>query len=44
VKSSEICPGDVILNRPGGSHGLKNTGDQDLRIVVIEVDVRKEDR
>jgi len=36
----EVEPGDVILNRPGGSHGLRNTGQQELRIVVIEVDSR----
>jgi len=40
----EVEPGDVILNRPGGSHGLRNTGEQELRIVVIEVDSRREDR
>jgi mannose-6-phosphate isomerase-like protein (cupin superfamily) len=40
----EVRPGDVILNRPGGSHGLKNTGKEELRIVVLEVDARKEGR
>ena len=40
----EVQPGDVVLNRPGGSHGLKNTGEEELRIVVIEVDARKEAR
>jgi mannose-6-phosphate isomerase-like protein (cupin superfamily) len=40
----EVRPGDVILNRAGGSHGLKNVGNEDLRIVVIEVDARKEPR
>ena len=34
----EVQPGDVILNRAGGSHGLKNIGDSELRIVVVEVD------
>lgn len=38
----EVQPGDVILNRAGGSHGLKNIGGSELRIVVIEVDARKE--
>jgi quercetin dioxygenase-like cupin family protein len=33
----EVQPGDVILNRPGGSHGLRNIGAAELRIVVIEV-------
>lgn len=40
----EVQPGDVILNRPGGSHGLKNTGKGELRIVVIEVEASKEAR
>jgi mannose-6-phosphate isomerase-like protein (cupin superfamily) len=39
----EVQPGDVILNRPGGSHGLRNTGHSELRIVVIEVDARRDD-
>jgi mannose-6-phosphate isomerase-like protein (cupin superfamily) len=33
----EVGPGDVVLNRPGGTHGLRNLGDEELRIVVIEV-------
>ncbi|MGD9723372.1 MAG: cupin domain-containing protein [Pirellulales bacterium] len=33
----EVNPGDVIVNRPGGTHGLKNTGDVELRLIVIEV-------
>jgi mannose-6-phosphate isomerase-like protein (cupin superfamily) len=36
----EVGPGHVILNRPGGTHGLRNIGDEELRIVVIEVDAR----
>lgn len=33
----EVTDGDVIVNRPGGTHGLKNIGDVDLRLVVVEV-------
>jgi len=33
----EVGPGHVILNRPGGTHGLRNIGEEELRIVVIEV-------
>jgi mannose-6-phosphate isomerase-like protein (cupin superfamily) len=33
----EVAPGDVVVNRPGGTHALVNTGSEDLRIVVIEV-------
>jgi mannose-6-phosphate isomerase-like protein (cupin superfamily) len=36
----EVGPGHVILNRPGGTHGLKNIGAEELRIVVIEVESR----
>ena len=38
----DVEPGDVILNRPGGSHALKNTGHEELRIVVLEIDARKD--
>jgi mannose-6-phosphate isomerase-like protein (cupin superfamily) len=34
-----IVAGDVVVNRPGGTHGLRNTGSQPLRLVVIEVPV-----
>jgi quercetin dioxygenase-like cupin family protein len=36
----EVGPGHVIVNRPGGTHGLRNVGAEELRIVVIEVDAR----
>jgi mannose-6-phosphate isomerase-like protein (cupin superfamily) len=36
----EVGPGHVIVNRPGGTHGLRNIGEEELRIVVIEVDAR----
>jgi mannose-6-phosphate isomerase-like protein (cupin superfamily) len=35
----EVGTGHVIVNRPGGTHGLKNTGDEDLTLVVIEIPV-----
>ena len=38
----EVGPGHVILNRPGGTHGLRNIGNEELRIVVIEVESRPE--
>jgi mannose-6-phosphate isomerase-like protein (cupin superfamily) len=34
----EVRSGHVVLNRPGGTHALKNIGDEELRIVVIEVE------
>lgn len=37
-----VRPGHVILNRPGGTHGLRNTGDTALKIYVIEVRVGKD--
>lgn len=36
----EVSPGDVIVNRPGGEHALRNTGDTELRLVVLEAAVR----
>lgn len=38
----EVGPGAVILNRPGGTHGLKSIGESELRIVVIEVDAAQD--
>jgi gentisate 1,2-dioxygenase len=39
----EVEAGHVIVNRPGGTHGLKNTGDEELRLVVIEVPLPERD-
>ncbi len=38
-ESFPVRAGDVIRNRPGGSHGLKNPGPEPLRIFVFEVRV-----
>jgi quercetin dioxygenase-like cupin family protein len=35
-----IGPGDVVVNRPGGVHGLLNTGAEPLRLVVVDTAVR----
>jgi quercetin dioxygenase-like cupin family protein len=32
-----VAAGHVIVNRPGGTHGLKNIGDAPLTLVVIEI-------
>lgn len=32
-----VGPGSVVVNRPGGRHGLVNTGRRDLRLFVVEV-------
>lgn len=32
----EVGPGDVIVNAPGGTHGLVNTGTEPLRMVVLD--------
>jgi mannose-6-phosphate isomerase-like protein (cupin superfamily) len=31
----DVASGDVTAIFPGGSHGLENTGDTDLRVLVI---------
>jgi len=36
---TEIGPGEVALNPPGGTHSLTNVGDSDLDFVVLEVAV-----
>lgn len=32
-----VGPGDVVVNRRRGTHGLVNTGEGELRLVVVEV-------
>jgi mannose-6-phosphate isomerase-like protein (cupin superfamily) len=34
-----VEPGDVIINSPGGTHGLRNDGSDDIELVVIEYGV-----
>jgi quercetin dioxygenase-like cupin family protein len=36
-ETHEVGEGDVILNKPHGSHGLENTSDDILKILVFEV-------
>ncbi len=33
----EVGPGDITAVYPGGEHGLENTSDADMRILVISV-------
>ena len=35
----EVGPGSVVVNRPGGRHGLRNTGPEPVRLVVVDVGV-----
>jgi mannose-6-phosphate isomerase-like protein (cupin superfamily) len=35
-----VGTGDVIINRPGGSHGLVNVGDTTMHLVVVEAAIR----
>lgn len=35
-----VGPGDVVINAPGGMHGLVNTGDRSLSLVVLDVALR----
>jgi mannose-6-phosphate isomerase-like protein (cupin superfamily) len=37
-----VGPGDVVVNRAGGTHGLRNTGVDPLRLVVVDVAVGEE--
>jgi len=36
-ESTDVGAGDVIVNRPGGTHGLVNVGTSPLRLVVVDV-------
>lgn len=36
-REHEVVAGDVILNKPYWSHGLENTSDTELKIIVFEV-------
>ena len=36
----EVAAGDITAVFPGGLHGLENTGDQDLRLIVISIKIR----
>jgi mannose-6-phosphate isomerase-like protein (cupin superfamily) len=36
--ATRVGAGDVVLNDPGGSHGLENDGTVPLRLVVVDVD------
>ena len=40
----QVGPGDVIVNRVGGTHGLRNTGESPLRLVVLDVALRVRER
>ena len=37
----DVRAGDLIRNRPGGEHGLRNTGGRPLRIFVFELRVAR---
>ena len=34
-KEFPVKPGDAILTRPGSSHGLKQTGKDDLTLIIV---------
>ena len=43
TRNGEVFPvsaGDLIRNPPGGTHSLRNTGSESLRIFVFELEVR----
>ena len=33
----DVGPGDVIVNPPGGTHGILNVGSEPLRMVVLDI-------
>ena len=36
-KEARVGPGHVVVNRPGGTHALRNPGSEEIRIVVVEL-------
>jgi quercetin dioxygenase-like cupin family protein len=38
----EVKPGDFIVNHPNWEHGLRNESDKEIKLLVIEVDVKRE--
>lgn len=38
----EVKPGDLILNRSGWKHGLRNESSIEVRILVVEVGISEE--
>ena len=36
-KEARVGRGHVVVNRPGGTHSLRNTGPEEMKIVVVEV-------
>jgi mannose-6-phosphate isomerase-like protein (cupin superfamily) len=39
----EVKPGDLILNRSGWKHGLRNESSNDVKILVVEVGIAKDE-
>jgi quercetin dioxygenase-like cupin family protein len=39
----QVKPGDFIINHPGWEHGLRNESDEAVKLLVIEVDLKKGD-
>lgn len=37
-KDHEVGPGDIAAVFPGGSHGLVNDSEEDMRIIVFSID------
>lgn len=38
-ETAEMTPGDVCLTKTGSKHSFKNTGDEEVMIIVIEATV-----
>lgn len=36
----EVTKGDLILNKPGWSHGLRNEGEANVEVLVVEVGLK----
>lgn len=36
----DVGPGDVIVNNRCGTHGLENSGSEEIRLVVVEIEAK----
>ena len=36
-----VSTGDIMMNSPHGAHGIRNTGDTDMALIVFECEVKE---
>ncbi len=41
-KETAVEAGDIIMNTPCGIHGIRNTGNEDMPLLVFEVSIKEQ--